>query len=121
MVCSKEEFLLVLKNWMSSSQRVVLSVVLAENSGSSITSIFRVVGNIKNIDSEVGAFVLAGHSESLLNGDFAFVGIDDWEIAFADPLENPALTQGLVGVQGPIREALSLTRPNRAKITLFAY
>ena len=32
MICSKEDFLLVLSNWMSSSQRVVVAFLFGESS-----------------------------------------------------------------------------------------
>jgi hypothetical protein len=83
MICSREEFLLLLQKWMSSSQIAVLSMALGEGSLSGIT-MARISGNIRNIDEEAGLFVLASDPNNFPVGDFAMVGLDGWNFGYAD-------------------------------------
>lgn len=120
MNCSAEEFLLVLANWMNSSQRVIVSFVIAERDGLSGISVSRMAGYIHNIDSEAGFFVVAADRDGFPSGDFASIGLDGWEFSYGDPAGNPVMKDGLVGIPAPLHGVFSLTRVNHAQINIFA-
>lgn len=120
MTCSKEEFLFVLKKWMSSSHMVVLTLVLGPRTELSAITVTRLTGYIKNVDHDGLFFVLACEPDGINEGNFATIGLDDWDFSFADKLENPAMAGGLVCPVVPINEAIYLSKPNFAQISLFA-
>jgi len=126
MICSKDEFLLVLRNWMCSSQRVVLSVMLGEPTSTELQEILsstctlRLTGYISNVDKDGWFFAFNTKVDGILDDDFATIGLEGWEYAYADPIENPAMRAGILGVPEHLREAFSLTRINRAQIGIFA-
>jgi len=120
MTCSKEEFLLVLQKWISSSQRVVFTLALGPRTELCAITVARLTGHIKNVDHEGLFFVLACEPDGINEGNFATIGLDGWEFAFADILENPAMAGGLVYPVERVNEAVYLSKPNLAQISLFA-
>ena len=83
MICSRDEFLLLLKKWMTSSQTVV--VVLTWGTGNlSETTIIRISGLIERIDEEESLFVLLPHNGSYPDGDYVMVGLKDRIFSYGD-------------------------------------
>lgn len=122
MICSKDELLLHLSNWMTASQSVVVAILLANPEGSSSVTIARLRGYIQCIDHDF--FVVGKHPGSnpreTVSDDFVKVELNGWEFSYADPLELPAMTNGLVGISSPVVEGVSLTNSSHIQISVFA-
>lgn len=124
MVCSKEEFLLFLRNWMSASQSVVVGIMFSNPEGSPSLSTIRLRGYIEHVDPD-GELVVIG-KDPIVNAvdvaadDFVMLALDNWEFAYSDPIERPKMSDGLMGIPGPVVEGVSLTKPNSIQISIFA-
>jgi hypothetical protein len=86
MICSKEEFLLLLQKWMSSSQRVVVTLSFGSLPLSRLATV-RISGLIQNLDEEEELFTLVPDSGSFPEGDHLTIGIDPWIFAYGDQRE----------------------------------
>ena len=123
MICSKDEFLLHLSNWMTASQSVVVTILLDHQTGSSSVTIGRFRGFVQYADPEffvIGRKGIIGSASDTATDDFIKVSLEDWEFSYADPLERPAMTDGLIGIAGSVIEGLSLTKSPNIQISVFA-
>jgi hypothetical protein len=122
MICSKDEFLLHLSNWMTASQSVVVAILLVNPEGSSSTTIARLRGYVQCVESDF--FVVGKHPGSnprdTVSDDFIKVELDGWEFSYADPLERPAMADGLVGISLPVVEGVSLSDSANIQISVFS-
>jgi hypothetical protein len=100
MICSREEFLLLLNAWNSSSQTVV--VVLTWGSGIlSETTTIRVSGFIERIEEEEGLFIVIPKSGSFPNGDYVVIGFENRIFSYGDKLEIAEGAEDVIIVANP--------------------
>lgn len=103
-----------------------MTLLIGEPSGNttqdlSLISLIRFTGYIRHVDPEdLFLYVAVSQEAATAEDDYVKIGLDEWDFAFADPNENPNMREGLIGVQGKLCEAVSLTRQNYLQVGLFA-
>jgi hypothetical protein len=126
MDCTKEEFFLLLRNWKSSSRKVMLVLKPGplEERPLSKTIMARVSGFIAGIDEDEGYFVVATSpddfsDEDLGDGDLAMIGTGDCGFTWGDEQIISPSVRILNPKQG-IEEIVTLNSPTGILIILFA-
>jgi len=114
MICSREEFLLVLEKWITASQRVVVELSFGNGQLLSGLILGRISGRIASIDKEAGCFTVIGESD-----DFIMVGLDEWQFAFADHTALPEEAKNPVAMRGEFDEVITLNNFNGTRLSIF--
>ena len=120
MICSMEEFLLLLQKWMSSSQSVVFqfSVVVSDEEPEertlSGTFMGRICGRIGSIDEHDKFFVIVTETDT-----FVMVGFAEWYFGYSDQKELSETERQVPLMSGEVGELITLNHANGLRINMF--
>ncbi len=114
MVCTIEEFLLLLRNWLTSSARLSIQLMTGPEVTFSGSIGIQTSGHIRSIDDDGKAFVFTNGSDTLLA-----VELEGWTFGFGDYGALPDQSKRPFLVPGEYDEFLCLIHPHGMRLIIF--